>query len=200
MQYLAAVLAGSPPRFEVSLPEEREATLSGMSGPPHAKSNRDHAAVLSAALARRLLRGIDTLSGRLGLVRDIPPHLKTGLRGEEEAFFHLRQHGYVVVARRWRTPKLPGDVDLIAWEGDTLCFIEVKTRARRDIVPAEFAVDARKQRVLRSMASVFRKRLPEKTRRQTLVRFDVVSVYLPGDASLPAEIELFPAAFAHYAR
>ncbi len=148
------------------------------------------------AVVRRLLRGIDALSARLGRTPHIPPHLRTGLRGEEEAFFYLRQHGYVVVARRWRTPKLPGDVDLIAWHGDTLCFIEVKTRTRRDIVPAEFAVDQRKQKMLRSMAGVFRKRLPEETRRQTIVRFDVVSVYLPGEGTRsPAEIELFPGAF-----
>jgi putative endonuclease len=150
------------------------------------------------SFGRRLLRGIDLLSGRLGLARDLPAHLATGLRGEEEAFFYLRRRGYVVVARRWRTPKVPGDVDLIAWEGETLCFVEVKTRQRREIVPAEFAVDEKKQKMLRAMASVFRKRLPEETRRRTLVRFDVVAVYLPGDASSPAEIELFPGAFGLY--
>jgi putative endonuclease len=154
----------------------------------------------SLTLGQRLLRGIDALSSRLGRTPNLPPHLATGLRGEEEAFFYLRQQGYVVIARRWRTPKIPGDVDLIAWQGDTLCFIEVKTRTRRDIVPAEFAVDAQKQKMLRSMASVFRKRLPEQTRQQTLVRFDVVSVYLPNEGSAsPPEMELFPAAFAGHA-
>jgi len=168
-----------------------------MSSLSDAKSSPYSAASASTALVRRLLRGIDALSAQLGRTTHLPPHLTTGLRGEEEAFFYLRQRGYVVVARRWKTPKLRGDVDLIAWDGDTLCFIEVKTRTRRDIVPAEFAVDQQKQKMLRSMASVFRKRLPEATRRQTLVRFDVVAVYYQrgDDPSAPAEIEIFPAAF-----
>jgi putative endonuclease len=128
-------------------------------------------------------------------------HLQTGLRGEEEALFHLRKRGYVVVARRWQTPRLPGDVDLIAWEGETLCFIEVKTRTGRNIVPAEFAVDAGKQDRLRALASVFCKRFPEETRRRVPVRFDVVSVYLPASAAPGAhsgavEIDLFPGAFS----
>ncbi len=134
-------------------------------------------------------------------------HLLTGLRGEEEALFHLRKHGYTVVARRWQTPRLPGDVDLIAWEGDTLCFIEVKTRTGRDIVPAEFAVDAHKQNTLRTLASVFLKRFPEATRRTIPVRFDVVAVYLPAPASTgepsgphapkaAVEFDLFPDAFS----
>ncbi len=160
-----------------------------MNGPNSAKTG--------LTLNRRALAWIDALSARFGRPPDIPAHLATGLRGEEEAFFYLRQRGYVVVARRWKTPKVPGDVDLIAWDGDTLCFIEVKTRARRDIVPAEFAVDQQKQKMLRSMASVFRKRLPEKTRQQIPVRFDVVSVYQPKTGS-QAEIELFPAAFARH--
>ena len=148
-------------------------------------------------LTQRLLRRIDSLSARFGRTPAIAPHLRTGLRGEEEAFFYLRRHGYVIVARRWKTPKIPGDVDLIAWQGNTLCFVEVKTRSHRDIVPAEFAVDQQKQEMLRSMASIFRKRLPEATRRNTSVRFDVISVYLTdSDVDPKAEIELFPGAFA----
>jgi putative endonuclease len=151
------------------------------------------------ALERRLLRGIDALALRLGRrPANMPPHLATGLRGEEEALFHLRKLGYVIVARRWKTPKILGDVDLIGWDGDTLCFIEVKTRTGRDIVPAEFAVDQKKQKMLRSMASVYRKRFPEPQRSLILIRFDVVSVYLPATGADPQskpEIEVFPAAF-----
>lgn len=157
------------------------------------------AAIWGIDLERQLLRGIDLLAMRLGRERTSAPHLATGLRGEEEALFYLRRRGYVIVARRWRTPKVPGDVDLIGWDGGTLCFIEVKTRTGRDIVPAEFSVDQQKQKTLRSMASVFRKRLPESTRRQTLIRFDVVSVYLPVVGSdSKTEIEHFPGAFGRH--
>src|ERR1700709_2158825 len=68
-------------------------------------------------------------------------HLETGLLGEREALFYLRRCGYTVVARRWKTAKPRGDIDLIAWHGTTLSFIEVKTRSRRDAFPAELAVD-----------------------------------------------------------
>ena len=159
----------------------------------------EKAAGKSPTLTQRILRRIDNFSARLGLMPTIAPHLKTGLRGEEEAFFYLRRQGYVVVARRWRTPKVPGDVDLVAWDGEILCFIEVKTRSHREIVPAEFAVDQQKQRTLLSMASVFRKRFPEKTRRDLIIRFDVVSIYLPerGSGAEP-EIELFRDAFSRH--
>ena len=73
------------------------------------------------------------MARRLGRGAKLPAHLETGLRGEREALFELRRMGYTVVARRWQTAKVRGDVDLIGWKGDTLCFIEVKTRtaARR---------------------------------------------------------------------
>ena len=145
---------------------------------------------------QNLLRGIDLLAARLGRVHsETAPHLATGLRGEEEAFFYLRSLGYVVVARRWRTPKVLGDVDLIAWDGATLCLIEVKTRTGRNIVPAEFAVDEKKQKMLRSMAAAYSKRFPDAIRRELLIRFDVVSVYFAAESGLQTEIELFRGAF-----
>ncbi|MDT7811387.1 MAG: putative endonuclease, partial [Acidobacteriaceae bacterium] len=81
----------------------------------------------------------DYLSDRLGIGR--AAHLELGRRGEEAAFFYLRRHGYIVVARDWRSGKARGDLDLVAWEGDTLCFIEVKTRGSRNVATAESAVD-----------------------------------------------------------
>ena len=50
-----------------------------------------------------------------------------------------------MVARRWSSGDVPGDVDLIAWQGPMLCFIEVKTRTAHDMTPAETAVDAHKR-------------------------------------------------------
>jgi putative endonuclease len=140
----------------------------------------------------RILRGLDSLGGKLGVVRGAP-HLAVGLRGEREALFHLRKLGYVVVARRWRNAKVLGDVDLIGWDGEWLCFIEVKTRMGRDaMAPAEAAVDEGKREMLRKMARAYVKGFPEKLRREVLVRFDVVSVYLVGDA---AEFEVYRGAF-----
>jgi putative endonuclease len=59
---------------------------------------------------------------------DRPAHQQTGRRGEEAAYFFLRKLGYVMVARNYRTPRRRGEIDLIGWDDDVLCFVEVKTR------------------------------------------------------------------------
>ena len=82
----------------------------------------------SLTLQRACVMDFGTLARRLGRDRRQPAHLDLGERGELEALFFLRRQGYIVMARRWRAPELSGDLDLVAWEGDTLCFIEVKTR------------------------------------------------------------------------
>jgi putative endonuclease len=106
------------------------------------------------------------------------PHLLTGERGEFEALFFLRRNGYIVVERRWTAPDLRGDIDLIAWDGDFLCFIEVKTRTARDLTPAMSAVDDTKRRMLRALARAYRRTLPRRPEGPIPIRFDIVSVYL----------------------
>jgi|GEM_PF-97037 len=120
-------------------------------------------------------------------------HLETGELGEREALFHLRQHGYTIVARRWKTARLRGDIDLIAWHDSTLCFIEVKTRSHRDAFPAELAVDEDKQRTLRRLARTYVHRLPAAAQRAS-TRFDVLSVYLAEHSASP-DFVLNPGAF-----
>jgi putative endonuclease len=121
-----------------------------------------------------------------------PAHLATGEDGEREALFHLRKIGYTVVARRWKSAKLWGDVDLIGWDAECLCFVEVKTRSARDWAPAESAVDHDKQEMLRRMARAYVRGFPEKLRAEVPVRFDVVSVYLLASG---VEFELYRGAF-----
>jgi putative endonuclease len=108
------------------------------------------------------------------------PHLLTGERGELEALFFLRRQGYVVVERRWKAPDLRGDIDLVAWDGEFLCFVEVKTRTARDLTPAIAAVDDTKRRMLRSLARAYRRTIPRDSDGPAPIRFDVVSVYLLG--------------------
>jgi putative endonuclease len=138
------------------------------------------------------MRRIDAVAARRALRRGLPAHLITGERGERETLFHLRKMGYTVVARRWRSAKLWGDIDLIGWDGEWLCFVEVKTRGGRDVMAAESAVDREKQDMLRKMARAYLRGFPEKLRAEVPVRFDVVSVYL-----LPTgvEFELYRGAF-----
>lgn len=110
-----------------------------------------------------------------------PTHLATGIDGEDAAFFYLRSKGYIVVARRWSSGLQRGDLDLIAWQGELLCFIEVKTRTAHDMAAAEAAVDTNKRNTLRKLARHYVRQLPMTT--SPPVRFDVLSVYLlPGKA------------------
>jgi putative endonuclease len=132
------------------------------------------------------MRRMDALAVRRAKGRGVAAHLATGERGEREALFHLRRQGYTVVARRWKSAKLWGDVDLIGWDGEWLCFVEVKTRSGRNAMPAESAVDGEKQDMLRRMARAYLKGFPEKLRADVPVRFDVVSVYL-----LPSGVEFY---------
>ena len=109
----------------------------------------------------------------------MPAHLVTGIDGENAAFFYLRRKGYIVVERRWSAGNLPGDLDLIAWQGQMLCFIEVKTRTAHDIAPAESSVDSHKRNTLRRLARQYVRQLPQETAPPS--RFDVLSVYMvPG--------------------
>ena len=131
------------------------------------------------ALLERTLNGLDDVARWRGRTAELPAHLVTGLEGEDAAFFYVRRKGYTVVARRWSSGEVPGDVDLIAWDGSMLCFIEVKTRTAHDMTPAEVAVDEHKRAVLRRLARRYVRQL--KGAATPPVRFDVISVYLvPG--------------------
>ena len=70
-----------------------------------------------------------------------------------------------------------GDVDLVGWADDRLCFIEVKTRTARDMKPAESAVDEDKRNMVRGLARMYLQTFPERERRKIPVRFDIASVY-----------------------
>jgi putative endonuclease len=152
---------------------------------------------VAGAIERRWIDAQEWALGRLELLSagrgPAAAHLEVGLRGERAALFELQRRGYIVVARRWTSTRMRGDVDLIAWEGDRLCFVEVKTRTARDMSPAESAVDEDKRRMLRGLARAYLRAFPEAERKTIAVRFDVVSVYLIGET---AEFEVFPAAFA----
>ena len=138
----------------------------------------------SGRLTRLLLHTLDRLtpqSKQKGLQRH-----RIGRRGEEDAYFYLRSRGYVMVARNYRSPRHHGEIDLIGWNNDVLCFIEVKTRTTHDVKPAEAAVDREKRRALRAVIGDYLRSLPRKSfPDQPPWRFDVVTVYYerPGSAT-----------------
>ena len=125
---------------------------------------------LSTNLLELAVSALDSLPGRRP---PLAPHLATGRDGELAAFFYLRRAGYTVVARGWKSRRARGDLDLVAWEGDTLAIIEVKTLARLNLAAAEAAVDKHKRKVLRRLTHVYLRSLPE----VVVPRFDVLSIY-----------------------
>ncbi len=90
---------------------------------------------MAARLTRFVIRMLDRFVRR-SHSDESPEHLRTGSRGEEDAYFELRKLGYVMVARNFRSPRCHGEIDLIGWEGDVLCFIEVKTRKSHEVKTA----------------------------------------------------------------
>jgi putative endonuclease len=150
---------------------------------------------MSGKLTRLTLRALDSLAWLLPGKAAGPEHLNVGSRGEEEAYFYLRRLGYVMIARNYRSPRSRSELDLVGWDADTLCFIEVKTRTTRDVKPAEVAVDREKQRDLAGVARDFLRRIsPPQAQERPPFRFDVVSVYL--ERGCKPEIKLIKNAFS----
>jgi putative endonuclease len=142
--------------------------------------------MLPAFFTRRIVRSLDCVAERVLPPDEKPGHLRTGVRGEEDAYFHLRELGYVIVARNFRSPRCPGEIDLIGWDSDVLCFIEVKTRTSRDVKPAEAAVDRHKRREIAEVAREYLRPLPPSCQ----WRFDIVTVYYEHQMNR-AQIEVF---------
>ena len=135
---------------------------------------------------RAVVRLLDFIGDHFSAGQASPEHLRIGGRGEDEAYFQLRRVGYVIVARNFRSPRCYGEIDLIGWEGDILCFIEVKTRTSHNVKTAEAAVDRHKRREVAEVVREYLKRLPVSCQ----WRFDIVSVYYVGRSSRP-QIEIF---------
>src|SRR5690242_17034834 len=96
---------------------------------------------MSGRIIKAALRALDRATGLRAAAVAEPAHIRTGRSGEEAAYCFLCEHGYSVVARNWHTRRRRGEIDLIAWDGSAICFVEVKTRSTREVKPAEAAVD-----------------------------------------------------------
>jgi putative endonuclease len=147
--------------------------------------------MFAGRLTQAIVHLLDRVSPESSLPDDTPEHLRTGRRGEEDAYFYLRRRGYTMIACNYRSPNHRGEIDLVGWDGGVLCFIEVKTRTTRAVKPAEAAVNWQKQKELRLMAGDFMRQMPAPCQ----WRFDVLSVYYDSGSSHPA-FELFQNAFS----
>lgn len=114
----------------------------------------------------------------------VAAHLALGARGERLAAAYLTRAGYELVAANFRLPVgrnrrgavVQAEIDLVAYEGDTLCFVEVKTRASDWFAAPEANVDLRKQRQISRAARAYRRTFGIAGESY---RYDVVSVIVP---------------------
>ncbi len=99
----------------------------------------------------------------------------TGVRGETYAYWYLRCKGYVFVARNYTPRGIKGELDLVGYDGNTLAFVEVRTRTVKEDASAlpELSVTKEKQRVVVRTAERF---LAERHVGECPCRFDVVAI------------------------
>ncbi|HVG28889.1 MAG TPA: YraN family protein [Pyrinomonadaceae bacterium] len=120
------------------------------------------------------------------LTRERAPHLALGARGERLAADLLERAGYRLVAANFKLPvgrNLRGavvnaEIDLVAYDGATLCFVEVKTRRTDEFAAPEANVDLRKQRQITRAARAYRRTFGLTGEPH---RYDVVALVLPPD-------------------
>jgi putative endonuclease len=117
------------------------------------------------------------------------PPLTLGQQGERAAVKFLRRQGYIIIAQSHR--RRFSEIDIIAVDGRTVVFVEVKTRSNQDAGHPADAVDADKQRRLTRAAQVFRK---QHSLLEHSARFDVIAITWPAGKGKPL-IEHFKNAF-----
>jgi putative endonuclease len=113
-----------------------------------------------------------------------------GQRGEDAAARYLKRKGYHLLARGHDSPL--GELDLIAVDGRTIVFVEVKTRASTDAGHPVEAIDSRKERRMTQAALAY---LKAQGLLKYAARFDVVAITWPEKSRRP-RIEHYPNAFS----
>ncbi|HBG92642.1 MAG: YraN family protein [Nitrospirae bacterium RIFOXYB2_FULL_43_5] len=111
---------------------------------------------------------------------------QVGSKGEDLAAEFLKDNGYRIIARNYKTPI--GELDIIAKDGEILVFIEVKTRSSNAYGYPFEAVGSRKKHKLKNLALLYLKN----QKKNCAVRFDVISINLNGTKN---EIEHIKDAF-----
>jgi putative endonuclease len=122
-------------------------------------------------------------------------HLELGKRGEELAAAYLQRAGYRIVAANFSIPVgrnrlgalINVEIDLVAYEGETLCFIEVKSRASDWFAPPQANVDRRKQRQISRAARAYRRMFDLGG---APYRYDVITVVLPAEEERASSWEI----------
>ena len=121
---------------------------------------------------RLVFRLADSVRQRARRTR-LDPSRALGLDGEDMAHRHLQRAGLIVVARNYRTPGGSAEIDLVARDGATLVFVEVKTRETDEFGAPDRAIDPVKRDKIRRAALNYLRRSGHDS---NWVRFDTVAI------------------------
>jgi putative endonuclease len=122
------------------------------------------------------------------------PELALGRCGEDLAHRYLRRKGFIIVARNYRLAAGDAEADLIAWEGEHLVFVEVKSRGTDEHGLPERAIGEEKRAHLHRVAREYARKTDTPWER---VRFDVVTVVFDRLFDNPPRLQLFRNAFSN---
>lgn len=122
----------------------------------------------------RLLLLFDRIRHRRRLRRWNRAHAH-GRRGEDAAHRYLQSLGYLVVARNYAAPTAKAELDIVARDGDTIVFVEVKTRTSSEFGTPDRAVDDEKRRHIVRAARAYLRRARAGWDQ---ARFDIVNVII----------------------
>jgi len=123
---------------------------------------------------------------------ELAPHFELGRHGETLAIEHLERAGYRIVAANFRLPIgrntrdviVNAEIDVVAYDGPTLCFVEVKTRGTDEFAPPQVNVDLRKRRQVARAARGYRRMFGLI---DAPYRYDVVTVVSPSAKHIDPE-------------
>lgn len=118
---------------------------------------------------------------------EVARHFDLGRHGEELAREFLEREGYRIVAANFSLPIgrdlrdtiVNAEIDIVAYDGPVLCFVEVKTRASDEFAPPQINVDRRKRRQIARAGRAYRRMLDLTS---ASYRYDVVAVVLDSDS------------------
>lgn len=120
-----------------------------------------------------------------------------GQSGEDLVVKHLEKSGWRIIARNWRPGAqsggagMRGEIDIIAWHGKVLCFIEVKTRSGDSFGAPQEAVNRSKQRQISRLANAY----ISYHRLDVPCRFDVAEVWLANSEQEKPRLQFHQNAF-----
>src|SRR5205823_11048924 len=134
------------------------------------------------------VRSIAALSSRwrnrFSRSKELPEHLRRGARGEKLAARFLRSHGYKILYRNFKSRR-GGEIDIVCRDGDTLVFVEVKTRGTEEFGRPIEAVGREKQLRVSKGGLAWLRLLDNP---DVVFRFDVVEVLLPSEGTAKCEL------------